>query len=176
MFIDLLLVLLSVFLFLCCVFWSYLLIYMLWYKVPLISTSKKVIDEALNLAQIQPDQTVFELGCGWAPFLFAAAKAEPKATYIGIEVIRFVLWVNKIRAQKQAITFKAEDFFKVDLTQADVIYCYLWDTIMADIYAQKWTELKPGTKLITFEFPLKKLAPDKKISFGKSTLYLYVKP
>lgn len=175
MILDIFLIVLSVFLFLSCVFWSYLLIYMLRYKVPLISTSKTIINEALNLAQIQPGQTVVELGCGWAPFLFTAAKAEPKAQYIGIEVIDLVLRVNKFRAKNLPITFRADNFFNVDLSNANVVYCYLWDTIMADIYQQKWSELKPGTKLITFEFPLKKLTPEKKISFGKSTLYLYIK-
>ncbi len=175
MIIDILLVILSVFLFLCCVFWSYLLIYMLRYKVPLISTSKTIINEALNLADIKPNQTVFELGCGWAPFLFTAAKQEPEAKYIGIEVISLVLRVSRFRAKRLPNTFKSEDFFNVDLSDADVIYCYLWDTIMADIYEKKWAELKPGARLVTFEFPLKALTPDKKISFGKSTLYLYVK-
>ena len=175
MIIDILLVILMLFLLLCSALWAYLLIFMLWYKVPLISTSKKVINAALEMAVIKPGQTAVELGCGWAPFLFAAERAEPKAHYIGIEVLKPIVWLNRFRVKKRSIRFITEDFFEADLHTAHVIYCYLWDTIMADLYLKKWSSLRPGCRLISYDFPLKTLTPDKTLKFGKSTLYLYVK-
>lgn len=175
MIIDILLIILLIFLLLSSVFWAYLLVYMLWYRVPLISTSKGVIEAALKLADLKPNQFVVELGCGWAPFLFSAAAQEPKAKFLGIEVIKIVLWWNRFKARSLPIEFKNQDFFKIDLEQADVIYCYLWDTIMADIYAQKWKELKPGARLISYDFPIKALEPNEVVKMGKSTLYLYIK-
>jgi hypothetical protein len=175
MIIDILLILLLIFLLLCSFFWAYLLVFVVRYKVPLISTSKKVIEAALEMAEIKPKDTVIELGCGWAPFLFTAAKSEPKAKYIGVEVLRPILWRNRMKAKGLPMQFLNQDFFKTDLSQADVIYCYLWDTIMADLYDQKWNSLKPGCRVVSYDFPIKKLTPDKKIKLGKSTLYLYVK-
>ena len=176
MIIDILLIILLIFLLLSSVFWAYLLVYMLWYRVPLISTCKTVIVAALKLADIKPNQLVVELGCGWAPFLFTAAKQEPQARYLGIEVIKIVLWWNRWKARHLPIKFKNQDFFSVDLESADVIYCYLWDTIMADIYRKKWGHLKRGCRLVSYDFPIKALTPDQTIKIGKSTLYLYVKP
>lgn len=175
MIIDTLLLTLMVFLLLCSAFWAYLLGFMLWYKVPLISTSKTVIKAALAFADIKADNQVYELGCGWAPFLFMAAKQEPSAKYLGVEVLKPILWLNRLRAKHLPIAFINQDFFKLDLTNADVIYCYLWDTIMADLYAKKWDNLKPGCRLISYDFPIKPLTPDKTLKFGKSTLYLYIK-
>ncbi|NCP66856.1 class I SAM-dependent methyltransferase [bacterium] len=175
MMIDFLLIALLVVLLMGTVFWTYLLVFMFRYKVPLISTSKTVINQALEFAEIKPGQTVFELGCGWAPFLFTAAKAEPNAKYIGVEVLKPILWINRFKAKNQPIEFINQDFFTLDLSQADVIYCYLWDTIMADIYTKKWSTLKPGFRLISYDFPIKKLTPKKTVKLGKSTLYLYVK-
>ena len=175
MFVDLLLIVLLFFLLLCSLFWSYLLIFMLWYKVPLISTSKTVIRQALALAEIKPNHTVIELGCGWAPFLFTAATQEPKAHYLGVEVLKPILWRNRLKAKNLPLKFINQNFFNVDLTDADVIYCYLWDTIMAQIYEQKWDTLKPGCRVVSFDFPIKTLTPEKTIKIGKSTLYLYIK-
>lgn len=175
MIIDILLIILLIFLLLSSVFWAYLLVYMLWYRVPLISTSKPVIEAALKLADIKPHQLVVELGCGWAPFLFNAAKQEPKAKYLGVEVIKIVLWWNRFKARTLPIEFKNQDFFTIDLSQADVIYCYLWDTIMADIYRKKWKELKPGARLISYDFPIRALEPNAVVKMGKSKLYLYIK-
>lgn len=175
MFINSLLIILLIFLLLATAFWTYLLVYMFWYKVPLISTSKAVITAALRLADIKPQQQVFELGCGWGPFLFAAQNLEPKAYYIGYDVLRPVLWVNRWRAKHKNITFMRGDFFKTDLSKTDVIYCYLWDTIMADFYTKKWPNLKPGCKVLSYDFPIKNLEPKETVKFGKSTLYLYVK-
>ena len=175
MIIDILLLVLLVFLVLCSAFWAYLLVFVLWYKVPLISTSKTVLKEALMLADIKSGEKVVELGCGWARFLFMAAKAEPKADYLGIEVLKPVLWRNRIKAKNLPITFQNKDFFRVDFSEADVIYCYLWDSIIAQIYEQKWSELKPGSRLVSYDFPIKALTPKETVKLGKSTLYLYTK-
>lgn len=175
MIVDILLIALLIFLLLCSIFWAYLLLFVLWYKVPLISTSKKVITKALILADIKPNETVIELGCGWAPFLFMAAKQQPKAAYLGVEVLKPILWCNRFKAKNQPLKFINQDFFKVDLEKADVIYCYLWDTIMDKIYREKWNTLKPGCRVISYDFPLQKLTPQKIEKMGKSTLYLYIK-
>lgn len=175
MIIDILLILFALFLLLCSVFWAYLLLFMLWYRVPLISTSKPVIRAAVKLADIKPKEQVVELGCGWAPFLFTAAKQEPQAHYLGIEVINLVLWWNRFKARRRPIKFTNQDFFTADLSQADVIYGYLWDTIMAEFYEQKWSTLKQGCRVISYDFPIKKLTPEKTVKLGKSTLYLYIK-
>jgi hypothetical protein len=173
--IDFFLLVLLVILLLGTVFWTYLLFFMLRYKVPLISTSKKVLTKALQWAEIQPNQTVIELGCGWAPFLFMAEKVVPKAHYIGVEVLKPIVWYNRFKAKNRSLRFITQDFFAADLHTADVIYCYLWDTIMADFYEKKWETLKPGCRLISFDFPLKSLQAEKTHPFGKSTLYLYIK-
>ncbi len=175
MIINVILCFLALILLVASIFWAYLLIFMLWYRVPLISTSKTILKEALQLADIKPGERVVELGCGWAPFLFMAAKAEPKAHYLGIEVLRPILWWNRFKAKNLPVTFQNQDFFQVDFSEADVVYCYLWDTIMAQIYQQKWAELKTGARLISYDFPIKALSPEKIIKRGQSTLYLYVK-
>ena len=174
MLLDALLIALLVFLLFSTAFWTYLLVYLLWYRVPLISTRQPIIQAALKLADIQPGQQVVELGCGWAPFLFTAQAAHPQASYQGLDVLWPVIAYNRWRANSK-ITFKKTNFFNEDLSQADVIYCYLWDTVMEQIYRQKWSELKTGAKLISYDFPLKDLQPQHIVKDNGSHLYLYVK-
>lgn len=174
MILDAFLILLLIVLLLATVFWTYLLAYLLWYRVPLISTNKKTIEKALELAQIKPHESVVELGCGWAPFLFTAQRQAPNAVYTGYDVLRPVLWLNNWKAKGQ-INFVRGDFFKADLSKSDVVYCYLWDTVMEQIYAQHWPTFKNGTRLVSYDFPIKNLEPQRTVKLGKSTLYLYKK-
>lgn len=174
MLLDTFLVFLLIVLLLCCAFWTYLLVYLLYYRVPLISTGKNVTQTALDLAQIKPGEQVVDLGCGWSPFLFAAYSREPGAHYTGYDVLWPVLAYNRWRA-KGRIKFEQSDFFKVDLSQTDVVYCYLWDTVMQRLYEEKWPTLKPGTRLVSYDFPIKNLESQQVVAVGKGKVYLYVK-
>jgi precorrin-6B methylase 2 len=99
-----------------------------WYGLPPISTHPDRIRKALKLANLQPNEVLYDLGCGHGGVLVIAVK-EFGANAVGIEagpVQCFVSWVNCLRSGiRSKVRIEAGDFFKSDLGQADVVFVYL---------------------------------------------------
>ena len=55
-----------------------------WYGLPPISTNSDSLRKALKLANLQPNETLFDIGCGHGQVLVIAAK-EFGAHAVGIE-------------------------------------------------------------------------------------------
>lgn len=65
---------------------------------------------------------------------------------------------------------------KADLRQADVIFCYLFPHIMAQLEPKFKTELKPGAKVISYAFQLPNIRPAKVVKSIPKFSFLTKKP
>ena len=144
-------------------------------KVPYVSTSKKVAKEMVKLARISPGIQVYDLGCGNGKILFLASEYGARCT--GYELIRPLVWWAKFknRLHRKQITFLCSDFFKADLHDADVIFCYLFPGAMDRFFREKFPELRSGTKIISHGFPILELKPVKKVEVGRAKIWVYEK-
>jgi SAM-dependent methyltransferase len=136
-----------------------------------------VAKKMAELAQLKPGQVAYDLGCGSGTILFAAAKAEPRAKLIGYEVIRPLVWWGRFRNLRLQtnIKFYCANFFKSDLSEADVIFCYLFPGLMERFYREIYPTLRPGTRIISHGFLLSNLEPVKEVCVGKARLWMYEK-
>ena len=123
---------------------------------PFVSTRKKIIDDIIKNIERKDGFTLIELGCGKAGFLQAAREKFPKATLIGYEYSFWPLAQAKIRnwINGNRLILKKKNIFKADLSQADIIYCYLFPQMMAELVPRFKTELKKGTEIISFQFSI----------------------
>lgn len=122
---------------------------------------------------------VTDLGCGDASFLFALEQARPDLKLDGYELAptpyfmaRFKRWLKKSKIQ-----LYYRDFYKVDLAQYDVIFCFLIAGVMEKLEKKLRQELKPSTLVISYGFtfptwqPIQSLPnPDPK---RKSKIHIY---
>lgn len=129
----------------------------------------------VEVAKLKKGQKVYDLGCGDGRILLFAAKKGAKCT--GIERLRSLIWLGKLRNKihKKKAEFRCENFFHTDLSDADVIFCYLFPKLMERFFQEKWPELKKGTKVISNAFPMKKCKEKEKIREGQSWIYVYIK-
>ena len=120
---------------------------------PLISTNKNFIKKILEQNPIAKNSNVYELGCGFAWFLSEAEKKFKDAKYIGVEYSFLVCLLAKIRLLiiKSKIKIIKQNFLKIDLSDADMIYCYLIPDIMKKLSGKIQNECKPGTIIIKIE-------------------------
>ena len=174
---DIILWILLIIIIISSIFYSYVCIKLFWTKVPIIPTEKKVAQTMIELAKIKNNQHIFELGSGFGHVLFKTAQLHPENNFYGYELVRPAVWFCRIRnlLMKQDCQFVCQDFFKADLSSSDVIFCYLWPSIMEKIYLEIWPHLKPGTRLISHAFNIESLTPDEIINKGKRKIYLYIK-
>lgn len=143
--------------------------------VPFVPTSRTVAKKMVELAKISPGIRVYDLGCGNGKILFLAS--EYGARCVGYELVRPLVWWAKLknRLRQKQITFLCSDFFKADLCDADVIFCYLFPGAMDRFFREKFPELRPGTKIISHGFPILELEPMKKVEVGRAKIWVYEK-
>ena len=132
--------------------------------------------------ELQVGSVFFELGSGDGRIVLAAAKLQPGAKCTGIEFAlapTIMTWFAYKKAGKPLnASFRKEDMFKVDLSEATHIFCYLFPQVMADLHEKFKRELKPGTRVVACDFkilskePLKTIALSQKAVLGKK-LYVY---
>ncbi len=142
---------------------------------PWIPTPKSRVRNMLEMARVNSDDVVYDLGSGDGRIVVMAAK-EFKAKAIGIEIdpVR-VLW-SKLMLRRHRIRFLASfirgNFFKIDLSEATVVTLYQGHEINKKIRNKLSDDLKKGTRVVSYRFILDGWNPVK-IDDDTST-YLYV--
>lgn len=162
-----------------CILAIYILFILLFTRVPFVRTPKKVIEKILEEVKITPNHTVYDLGCGDAKFLIAIERATGAKT-IGFEIspwayilAKFNIWFKKSKTQ---VFYK--NFYKENLSDADVIFCFLIDSVMPKVKNQLEHQLKKGAIVIDFAFAIKEWVPTKVIDSQpskkrSSKIYIY---
>jgi len=144
---------------------------------PPLLTPKKAVRKMLELAQVGPGDTVYDLGCGDGRVVIMADK-EFRAEAVGFELSPFLYVVGQIKrlfskASRTKILFR--DFYSQDLTKADAIICFLTPRTMPRLQKKLEKNVKSGTKLVSYAFEAKGWKPEKieKLK-GLAPIYLYI--
>ena len=128
---------------------------------PWFPTGKRKVRKMLSLANIQPDEVLYDLGCGDGRVIRTAAR-KFKAKAVGIEINPFLyLWcqfIITILGLRKRVKIKYGDFFKRDLSNADVVVCYLLQETNDKLEEKLINELKPTARIISSVFLFNNLA------------------
>jgi cyclopropane fatty-acyl-phospholipid synthase-like methyltransferase len=134
---------------------------------PWLPTGIKTVVLMLTLAEPQPDDLVYDLGCGDGRILVTAVRRfGARAVGIELDPLRY-LWCQLLVAvlgYRKRVNIIYGDFFKLDLSRADVVTCYLLQPTNEKLEAKLLRELKPGTRVVShaFTFPnMKMIARDR---------------
>jgi precorrin-6B methylase 2 len=128
------------------------------YGVPWVPTREARIRKALKLAKLQPGETLYDLGAGDGRVLIMAVQ-EFSIQAIGIEigpVQCFVGWLRSLfRGSRQNIQIRCGNFYRADVSDADVIFVYLTSTQTSRLQEKLERELKPGARVVSIaaDFP-----------------------
>lgn len=128
------------------------------YGLPLVSTNPERIRRALQLANLQPGETLYDLGAGDGRVLMLAA-GEFGANAVGIEVgpIQCALIWMKATASGlgDKIDVKWSNFYSVNLQRADVVFVYATSKEVAKLAPHLIRQMKAGTRVVSIsaDFP-----------------------
>ena len=141
---------------------------------PFVGSPKRLFPQFIKLANLKPDQTFLEMGSGIGDLLLAVRKTG--ATIRGVEISAPLYWISKWRlGRKTAI--KLGSVYDTNISDIDVVYCYLLPPMMKRLEKKFEQELRPGSKVISFAFPLPNKQATKTIPkqgiHGRIFLYTY---
>ena len=122
---------------------------------PWVPTTFKMVHKMLDLAEIQPDELLYDLGCGDGRISVIAAR-KYKAKVVGIEINPLLwLWcqiVITIFGLRSRVKVILGSFYNQDLSDAEVVACYLLPNTNKKLESKLLRELCPDTRVISNTF------------------------
>jgi SAM-dependent methyltransferase len=95
-----------------------------------------------------------DIGCGDGRVL-RAARERYGVQAIGFEVNPLAYFLSLLRTSGlRGIEIHYRNFWKVNLRDADIVFCYLFPDVMARLGEKLKSELRPGTPVVSCNFPL----------------------
>ena len=144
-----------------------------------VPTPQYVVNELLEIAGINKDDIVYDLGCGDGRFVITAAK-KYGARGIGIDIDPQRIRESQTNAMNAGVfdrvKFIEADLFKTDFSRATIVALYLLPQLNLRLRPIFFKELKPGTRIVSHDFDMDDWTPDIAGGIGKSLYYLWILP
>ena len=125
---------------------------------PFLVTPLEVIDQMLGLARVGPDDVVYDLGSGDGRIVISAVKDFGARQAVGIEIDGTLVAKSRHYAQQAGVadrvTFVEQDFFQADFSAATVVTLYLTRDVNLKLRPKLLAELRPGTRVVSFNFDM----------------------
>jgi ribosomal protein L11 methylase PrmA len=141
-----------------------------------VPTSNGVAEAMLKLAKTTTSDVVYDLGSGDGRIVIAAAK-KFGARGVGIEIDPELIKEATKNARKAGVadkvTFRQEDLFRADLSDATVVTLYLSNSINMRLRGILQHQLKPGARVVSHRFAMADWKPEAEQHLEGTTIYLW---
>lgn len=144
---------------------------------PWVPTPMSMVHEMLTMAEVGPNDVVYDLGCGDGRIIVAAARRYgARAVGIELDPLRF-LWCQMlitVLGLRDRVRIVYGNFFKQELSSASVVTCYLLRDTNKKLQGKFKAELDPNARVVSnyFTFPGLQLVNGNE----EEKLYLYRLP
>ncbi len=153
------------------------------FRVPYVPTPEHVVRRMLELANVGPDDVVFDLGCGDGRILIIAAKEFGVKKAIGIEIRPDLVEKARKRVAEEGLEGRVKiyegDFMDFDISEATVVTLYLLTSANMVLRPKLEAELRPGARIVSHEFEIPGWRP-KSVAivddgYIRHRIYLYIR-
>ncbi len=133
--------------------------------VPYVTTPSNVVDAMLEMAAINTNDYLIDLGSGDGRIVIEAAK-KYGVRGMGIEIDPNLVLTANEGAQRQGVagrvSFTTGNLFVMDFSRASVVTMYLLPQINMQLRPRILAELKPGTRVVSHDFDMGEWKPDQR--------------
>jgi trans-aconitate methyltransferase len=142
-------------------------------------TRQRVADAMLKLAEVTPDDVVYDLGSGDGRIVMLAAQ-KYGARGVGVEIDHELVEMSRQIARdgdvESKVTFLENDFFTTDISSATVVMLYLSESVNRRLEPKLRAELLPGTRIVSHQFPIGDWRPTRTLRVDNEDLFLWIVP
>lgn len=147
---------------------------------PYVASPVRVVDRMLELANMKPGETFYDLGCGDGRILIAAVE-KYKVKAVGVEISPKLVSKATASIEKAGLGAQAHviqgDLLDVDFSRADVVAIYLSTPLNERLRPHLERYLKPGARIVSHDYAIPGWKPAKvEQTEGKHLIYLYEMP
>lgn len=130
------------------------------YNAPWLPASMEIVHKTLQLAEVGPEDLIYDLGCGDGRTIITAARDYgAKAVGIELDLLRY-LWCQllvTILGLRGRVRIIYGDFFQHNISAADVVTCYLGQATNETLQTKFEQELRPNARVVSYNFTFPKL-------------------
>lgn len=135
-----------------------------------VPTPNDVVDRMLELANVQKDDLLYDLGCGDGRIVVTAAKR------FGCKAVGYDIDPERIKESLEnvvknnvghLVTIEQKDIFTLDLSEASVITLYLLPSLNVKLIPQL-KKLKGGSRIVSHDFRMRGVKPDEVVNLTSS--------
>jgi SAM-dependent methyltransferase len=146
---------------------------------PYVVSPQDIVDRMLEIADLRPGETVYDLGSGDGRILITAVSRF-KAKAVGVEISDDLVAKSDERIRRLGLDADARvihaDFRNVDLSHADVVTLYLATDANEILRPNLEKYLKPGARVVSHDYAIPGWKPklvDKDPELRGHVIYLY---
>jgi precorrin-6B methylase 2 len=145
--------------------------------VPYVPTAQLIVDAMLELAQVNKNDVLYDLGSGDGRIPITAAQ-KFGTRGVGVDIDPERIQESNANAKKAGVSdrvsFIQQDLFKTDLQEATVVTLYLLPDVNLKLRPKLLKELKPGTRIVSHSFDMGDWKPVRTMQVGGTTIYLWI--
>jgi SAM-dependent methyltransferase len=131
---------------------------------PYVSTPQPVVDAMLRVAEVGANDVVYDLGCGDGRIVISAASRFG-ARGVGVDLdprrIEEANAAARAAGVSGRVRFIVQDLFKTDFSEASVLALYLFPELNARLLPKIRAELRPGSRVVSYQFGIGDWVPDR---------------
>src|SRR3989440_4881813 len=143
-----------------------------------VPTPEEVVERMLTMAQVTPNDYVFDLGSGDGRTVIMAAK-KFGARALGVEYNPDMVKLSQDNAQKAGVAeraqFRRADIFATDFSQATVITLYLLPALNMKL-RPTILAMRPGTRVASHSFTMEDWEADEISTMDGRRAYFWIVP
>ena len=147
--------------------------------VPYVPTPEPVVDRMLELADVGPNDVVYDLGSGDGRIVIRAAR-KYGARGVGIEIdpkrVEEARQNAKNAGVSDLVEFRQGDLFEADFSDATAVTLYLLPSVNQELRPLLFEQLAPGTPVVSHDFDMGKWAPRQTVEMDGDTIYHWTIP
>jgi len=125
--------------------------------VAYVQTPEEVIRAMLRLAEVGPQDVVYDLGCGDGQLVITAVKEFKAKRGVGVDIDPDLFEEARANARKQCVAervvFRRQDVLEIkDVSDASVVLLYIGDELNQRLRPVLQKTLKPGARIVSHRF------------------------
>jgi methyltransferase family protein len=156
---------------------------------PYVQTPQNVVDKMLEVAKVNANDYVIDLGSGDGRMIITAAQRYG-ARGFGVDLDKRLVTLSNRLAAKAGVAdraqFFARDLYETDVSPATVVTIYLLPEVNLMVRPKLLSTLKPGTRVVSHDYDFGEWPPDLTFTMDapgktvgrdkKSKVFYYVVP
>jgi SAM-dependent methyltransferase len=118
---------------------------------------------------------LIDIGSGLGGFLMSLAERRSQGTFTGIEIAPLPWLISRTRVfcSGNSAKFILGDYVRLDFAEYDVVFAYLSPVAMTTLWAKASAEMRPGSLLLSYEFPIEGVRPDIQVNTSNKGAIIY---